>query len=310
MRNNFFMQNLRAKLPPLNSLVAFEASARHLSFTRAGQELRISREAVSRKIRILENHLGVSLFVRLYRTLELTAAGRELQSVVAGSLEDIARTAAGLRRKTETSKITVTATIAITSFWLTPRLPRFRKKHPDAEIHVNVSDTPLDLLAEGIDVGLQYGDGRWPGLKATKLFDVNSFPVCSPAYLERMGPLDRPRDLRDRTLLYLDGEMHSLENWDWWMGEMGVDMPASARSLRFDSYANVIQAALEGQGVALGFGQVVGDLLSCGQLVRPMEHACSKDLAVYAVVPRGIRPTPNAEQFFNWIIDEARAAEH
>jgi DNA-binding transcriptional LysR family regulator len=216
----------------------------------------------------------------------------------------------GRPEATETSKITVTATIAITSFWLTPRLPRFRKKHTDAEIHVNVSDAPPDLLAEGIDVGLLYGDGRWPGLRATRLFDVNSFPVCSPAYLERMGFLDRPRDLRDRTLLYLDGEMHSLENWDWWMEEMGVDMSAPFRSLRFDSYANVIQAALEGQGVALGFGQVVDDLLSRGQLVRPMEHACSKGLAVYAVIPSGIRPTQKAEQFFDWIIDEAKAAEH
>jgi len=302
------MRDLRSKLPPLNSLVAFEASARFLSFSRAGQELKITREAVSRKIRILEDHLGLSLFVRIYRGLELTDAGRKLQSVVTSSLEEIAVMAADLRDETNTSRVTVTATIAITSCWLTPRLPRFRQQFPDAEIHINVSDAQLDLLAEGIDVGLRYGDGQWPGLQATKLFDVDSFPVCTPAYLEKTGRLDRPEDLQDRTLLYLSGQMHSQENWDWWLETMGVRMPGRIHSLRFDSYANVIQAALDSQGVALGFGQVVDDLLHSGQLVRPMKHVCSKGLAVYAIVARGTRLTRIAKEFLRWIIHEARGA--
>ncbi|MEE8144268.1 MAG: LysR substrate-binding domain-containing protein, partial [Kiloniellales bacterium] len=276
MRNIKFMQSLRARLPPIKSLVVFEASARHLSFTRAGQELRVSREAVSRQIRILESHLGVKLFVRLHRALELTQAGEAFHAVVRESLESIARSTDTLQRAGQPAKVTVTATIAITSYWLTPRLPKFRAEHPDAEIRIAVSDAPIDMAAEGIDIGLRYGDGRWPGIKSVHLFDVNSFPVCSPGYVQNSPPIEAPADLVDHTLLNLDGTPHAMEDWNWWLAGSGVQPPASLHILGFDSYANVIQAALDGQGIALGFSGVVSGLLSRGQLVRPMERALSK----------------------------------
>ncbi len=301
------MQSLRARLPPIKSLVAFEASARLLSFTRAGQELRVSREAVSRQIRILESHLGVKLFVRLHRALELTQAGEAHHAVVRESLESIARSADALQRAAQPAKVTVTATIAITSYWLTPRLPKFRAEHPDAEIRIAVSDAPIDMAAEGIDVGLRYGDGRWPGIKSVHLFDVNSFPVCSPGYVQNSPPIEAPADLVDHTLLNLDGTAHAMEDWHWWLAGSGVDRPASLHILGFDSYANVIQAALDGQGIALGFSGVVSGLLSRGQLVRPMERALSKGYAVYLVVPSGAVLTPNAQKFYDWIRAEARA---
>lgn len=291
----------------MNSLAAFEASARLLSFTRAGQELLISREAVSRKIRILESHLGVKLFVRRYRSLELTPAGNEFQSVVTESLAGIVRSAAALRRLNQPSRIKVTATIAITSFWLTPRLPRFRAQHPEVEIHVNVSDEPIDMAAEGVDVGLRYGTGNWPGLESTWLFDVESFPVCSPGHLRAASPVESPPDLLEQTLLYLNGPMHSLEDWTWWMEKFGVRIPASVRSLGFDSYANVVQAALDGQGFALGFSHILDDLLSQGLLVRPIDHTCAKGHAVYLIVPGGMILTPNAGKFFDWIVGEAES---
>ena len=299
------MQSLRSKLPPMNSLVAFEAAARHLSFTRAGRELLVSREAVSRQIRILEDHLGVKLFARLYRALELTEAGRALQLVVGKSLANIARTAATLQRAGRPSKITVTATIAIASFWLTPRLPRLRARHPDAEIRVIVSDAPLDMVAESFDVALRYGDGNWPGHKATRLFDVHSFPVCSPGYLKNAIPIRTPENLLEHTLLNLDGTPHSLENWNWWLVESGVHMPASCRILGFDSYANVIQAALDGQGIALGFSRIVDGLVSRGDLVRPIPSSFSKGCAVYLVVSSGVTLAPVAQDFFDWVLAEA-----
>ncbi len=299
------MQSLRSKLPPMNSLVAFEASARHLSFTHAGRELLVSREAVSRQIRLLEDHLGVKLFARLYRALELTEAGRELLSVVAESLANIARTAATLQRAGRPSKITVTATIAIASFWLTPRLPRFRASHPDAEIRVIVSDAPLHSVAESFDVALRYGDGNWPGHKAARLFDVHSFPVCSPDYLKNAVPIVAPADLLQHTLLNLDGTPHSLEDWNWWLVEAGVHMPAPCRVLGFDSYATVIQAALDGQGIALGFSRIVDHLVSRGDLVRPIQSAFSKGCAAYVVVPGGVGLAPVAKDFFDWVLAEA-----
>jgi len=309
LRNNPFMQSLRSRLPPVNSLVAFEASARHLSFTRAGQELLISREAVSRQIRILESYLGVKLFNRLYRALELTEAGQSFQSVVGESLENIGRETINLQRLTQPTKITVSGTVAITSFWLTPRFPQFRAEHPDVEIRVHVSDEPPDMLAEGIDVGLQYGNGIWPGLKATELFRVESFPVCSPGYLKISGPISSPSDLREQALLYLDGAQHSEENWNWWMEEFDLSLPSSVRTFGFDNYANVIQAALDGQGVALGFSDIIEDLLSKGLLVRPMEQTCVTGYSVYLVVPNGMTLSSNAELFHDWIVSEAKTAQ-
>ncbi len=299
------MQSLRSKLPPMNSLVTFEAAARHLSFTHAGRELLVSREAVSRQIRILEDHLGVKLFARLYRALELTEAGRELQTVVGKSLANIAHTSAALQHAGRPSKITITATIAIASFWLTPRLPVFRARHPDAEIHVIVSDAPLDVAAESFDVALRYGDGNWPGHQATRLFDVHSFPICSPGYLENAAPIKAPADLLEHTLLNLDGTPHSLEDWNWWLGESGIHMPASCQVLGFDSYANVIQAALDGQGIALGFSRIVDDLISRGDLVRPIQSTFSKGSAAYLVVPTGVSLATVAQNFFDWVLAEA-----
>lgn len=299
------MQSLRSKLPPMNSLVTFEAAARHLSFTRAGRELLVSREAVSRQIRILEDHLGVKLFARLYRALELTEAGRVLQSAVGESLANIARATATLQRADRPAKITVMATIAIASFWLTPRLPRFRATHPHAEIHVIASDAPLDVAAESYDVALRYGDGNWPGHKATRLFDVHSFPICSPGYLTNAAPMKAPTDLLEHTLLNLDGTPHSLEDWHWWLVESGIHMPASCRILGFDSYANVIQAALDGQGIALGFSRIVDDLISRGDLVRPIQSTVSKGCASYLVVPSGVSLATVAQEFFDWVLAEA-----
>lgn len=292
----------------MKSLVAFEAAARHLSFTRAGQEMMICRESVSRHIRILEKHLGVKLFERHYRSLELTEAGKTFQGGVADGLEIIARAAADVQRLDKPSKIAVTTTIAITTFWLTPRLPRFRLEHPDVEIRVNATDTPPDLVGEGIDVGILYGTGQWPGLEATKLFDIETFPVCSPEYLKTAGPIETPRDLHGQTLLYLYGEVHALENWAWWMEETGAPMRSSSHSLGFDSYVNVMQATLDGQGIALGFSHVVNDLLAEGRLVRPIEHACGNCPDIYLAVPRSKEPTPNARKFIDWVIREADGA--
>lgn len=300
------MQTLRKSLPPVNSLVAFEASARLLSFTRAGQELMISREAVSRQIRILENYLGIKLFARLHRALELTPAGEEMKAVVSESLHNIARTATSLQRSSQPTKINVTATIAITTFWLTPRLSRFRRAHSGVDISISASDSPLDIMETGSDVGILYGKGKWPGYKATHLFDVESFPVCSPRYLEESKPITRLEDLKNHTLLNLTGSMHSVENWDWWMESLGIEMPSNVRKLGFDSYDNVIQAAMDSQGIALAFTNLIGEQLTKGRLVRPIEHTFNKGTAIYLVVPRGKPLTPNAQKFFDWVISETQ----
>jgi len=301
------MPTLRSQLPPLNSLVAFEAAARHLSFTRAGDELLVSREAVSRQIRLLEGHLGVKLFVRLHRALALTEAGAAFQAEVRQGLEAIARSAGAVRHDGQRPKVTITATIALASFWLTPRLSRFRAAYPGTEIRVVVSDAPGDMAAEGIDVGLRYGDGVWPGLAATRLFDIESFPVAAPGYLADHPPIRTPADLAGHTLLNLDGTPHAVEDWSWWLKGVGAPPPAAGDMLGFDSYANVIQAAVAGQGLALGYGGIIDLLLADGTLVRPLKSALSRGQAVHLVVPRTANPTPNVKAFCDWVLAEAGA---
>jgi len=302
------MANLRHRLPPLNSLVAFEAVARHLSVTRAGEELGVSREAVSRQIHNLEEHLGTQLFLRVHRAVELTEAGHRLQQAVAEGLGTIARTAAALEQDARAARVTVSATIAIATYWLTPRLPRFRERHPETEMHVRVSDVAPDLAAEGIDLGLRYGDGRWPGLEATMLFETETFPLCTPAYLAEHGPIASPADLVGHTLLNLDGPTHLGENWNWMLDGLGVQPDRPPRIVGFDSYANVIQAALEGQGIALGFTRIVDSLLKRGQLIRPIGHALlKKGHAVWLVMPSAGRPTPAATAFQDWLLAEVAA---
>lgn len=302
------MQSLGSRLPPLKSLVAFEASARHLSLTRAAQELDISREAVSRQIRVLETYLGVKLFDRLHRAIALTPCGKQLQQVVQQSLENIAYVSDGMRRPTRAATIMITCTIAIASFWLTPRLANFRSKYPDVELHVAVSDEEQDLIADGIDIGLRYGDGNWPGLDAFRLFDVNLIPVCSPDYLEHTAPLNDVDDLLSQNLINLDGASHASENWWWWLKRNGVAVPDSFKTSGFDNYDNVIRAAIDSQGVALGYDVFVADCIAQNRLVQPIEAAACKESAVFLVIPSAIRPAPWVQNFVNWILEEAAEA--
>ena len=299
------MQNLRNRLPPVNSLVAFEASARHLSFTRAAEELTISREAVSRHIRILEQHLETKLFNRMHRAISLTREGETFMTTVQRSLHDVARAADDLRGGARRPKLVISATIAISAFWLTPRLPRFRAEHPDTEIRVVVSDAPVRSIAERFDFALRYGDGTWPGFTASHMFDVESSPVCSPDYMEAHGPIASPADLVGHTLLNLDGSVHAMEDWTWWLNGQGVSSASKLTLLGFDNYANVIQAALESQGIALGFSGIVDQLVERGKLVRPVGAALSRGHGVYALVPPGAALTPAVRTFFDWILSEA-----
>jgi DNA-binding transcriptional LysR family regulator len=299
------MRNLASQLPPLKSLVAFEAAARHLSLTRAGEELRISREAVSRQIRVLEEHLGVKLFDRLHRAVALTSSGRKFERVVRKSLENIAGVTGEIRHPGESRKVSVSATIALASFWLTPRLADFRQQFPETEIHVSISDKPRDLAADEIDAGLSYGDGNWPGLKAHRLFDIHSFPVCSPEYLHNAPPLERAEDLLNHSLINLDGMTHTTEDWSRWLDEQNVAVPDSFTLLGFDSYDNVIQSALDGQGIALGFSGLLTRYLDQGQLLQPIEGSLTMGQAVFLVVPATIKTSPQVQQFIDWVLQQA-----
>ena len=207
----------------------------------------------------------------------------------------------------ESHKITVAATIAISSFLLTPRLSRYRAKYPSNEIHVVISDEPNDLFADEVDIVLRYGDGNWPGFESTHLFDVQSFPVCTPEYLESAPALQRPADLVNHTLVNLDGVSHASEDWWWWLDEHDVRVPESLNLLGFNSYDNVIRLAMQGEGVALGFSGLVDDYVDDGRLVRPLGSIENQIKAVYVVLPAATSASPRVQKFIDWIIEETSA---
>lgn len=299
------MRSLRKRLPPLGTLLAFEAAARHLSFTLAAGELGVSQAAVSRQIRSLEDHLETPLFRRLHREVRLTLEGERLQAAVTMSLGHIAETTDTLRRQSGPGAVSVCTTIAFSAFWLMPRIERFREVRPDIELKLIAAEHLVDLAAEGIDLGVRYGDGLWPDVTAELLFRDEVFPICSPAYLEAHPGIDSPADLVTNRLLHQDVTDPSWLSWEAWLSQHGVALPRSLPGPSFNNYVIVLQAAQAGQGIALGWGRFVEPLLESGTLVPVLPTRLRTKHAFHLVSPR--RDTPNAEAlaFRDWLLAEA-----
>jgi putative choline sulfate-utilization transcription factor len=299
------MPPLNRTLPPLSALVAFEAVARHLSITRAADELALTQAAVSRKIRALEDDLGVRLFERLHRALRLTAEGERLQAAASASLSHVAETAEQLRLRGG-GQVEVSTTIAFASFWLMPRIPQFRSEHPEVELRISVSDPFVDPAREGVDAGIRYGPGDWPGLTSMHLFDEEVFPVCSPGYLAAHPELADVAALAGQTLLHLDVDYHAWTDWATWFRALDQEPPPRRRGLQFNTYTILIQAATAGQGVALGWRHMVDDFLDQGSLVRPIAATYRPRGAYYLVHPRDRPLDADARTFVDWLLAEAR----
>lgn len=302
------MASLRMKLPPLNALVMFEAAARHLNFTRTADELRVTQAAVSRQIQQLEGHLGASLFHRQARGLKLTREGLRLQSAVSIGLENIANTAVEIRQSRGEAEVTVSSSVTFASYWLMHRVAKFRATHPQVELRLVASAPVADLAVAGIDLAVRYGRGRWPGTSAEHLLDNEIFPVCSPAYLEARDrpPMTVPADLLDETLLHLVEFDRNWVTWSAWLKQFGVTGAARRRGLEFDNYLVLIQAALDGQGIALGGGRLADDFLARGALVRPIDAKLSSDSAFYLIHPSDLPLSETAKLFRDWIVQEAK----
>ncbi len=299
------MASLRAKLPPANSLVAFEAAARHLNFTRAAKELNVTQAAVSRQIQVLEKHLAVALFHRLPRGLSLTGEGQRLHAAVTMGLEHIANTAADIRRVRRPGEVTVSTSVTFANYWLMSRVAKFRAAHPDVELRLVASAPVRDLAVAGIDLAVRYGRGGWPGVETIHLFDNEVFPVCAPGYLAGRPRLREPADLLDETLLHLIEYDRNWVSWTAWLRALGVTQAPSGPGLRFDNYLVLTQAVLDGQGIALGGGRLAEDSLARGALVRPIDATLQSERAFYLLVPDEVPLSPPARLFHDWIRAEA-----
>ena len=287
-------------LPPLHALRAFEVVGRLLSFRQAGEELLISQSAVSHHIRQLELHLGVRLFHRKARTIELTPAGLALHEKVCGAFALIAEGAASVR-STASRAVRVSMLPSFAANWLVPRLPRFQQAHPAINLQLDPTLRVVDVGAGEADVAIRYGDGAWPGVDTTLLMPGAVTPVMSPGLLRGGAPISSPKDILQHTLLL----SRSPEEWTVWAEAHGVDL-AQAKTLQLVDYNIVLQAALEGLGVALGRLVLVDDRLRSGSLVAPFPEAVSTKGAGYWIVTA--RDRSNAlplEAFENWLKTEA-----
>ena len=298
------MHNRRWHLPPLELLPAFEAAARHLSFTQAGAELHLTQSAVSRQIQALEDNLGCKLFERRTRALLLTEQGQGLYRMAQGVLQEVHDAAEKLRSAPAARTVTVTTTPGFASLWLIPRLAGFTGRHPDIDVRISASNDIVRLERSGVDLAVRYASVE--GMSGEKpLFGEEFFPVCSPALAaDAARPLAGPADLDRHVLLQLDDEHSPLQDWTLWLRALGLPEIKPAGSLHFSSYDQVIQAAIAGQGVALGRFPLVRRMMRDKQLVAPFCHTVLSARAYYLV--RSTRPAGKSEvsEFADWLLEE------
>jgi LysR family glycine cleavage system transcriptional activator len=295
------------RLPPLKALRAFEAAARHGSFLRAAEELHVTPAAVSHQIKMLEGQLGLRLFRRFNRAVRLTEAG---QACLPELRDAFRRFENAVERISAPRSVSINVSIS-PSFapkWLLPRLDRFRTKHPNIDIRVSAERRFVDFSREDAHVGLRYGLGNYPGLQTELLLNCRVFPVCSPLLASGQHPLRRPDDLRHHTLLHERGPVidESCPDWATWLGAAGVTGIDATRGPSFSDISHCHDAALTGQGVALGKSILAADDLAAGRLVKPFDLSFSVNYAFYLVYPIVVRQNPNVQAFCLWLHDEAR----
>ena len=259
------------RLPPLNSLRAFEAAARYLSFTKAAEELHVTAAAVSQQVKILEEYFNVLLFRRLTRALMLTDAGQSVLPVLQEGFDKLAEADRLLRNRQDERVLTVSVPPSFGAKWLVPRLDRFRQAHPEYDVRIDATDVKVDFRQDNTDIALRYGRGNYKGLIAERLLSEFVIPVCSPDLQQGEHPLKKPDDLRYHTLLHVEWKMENeaAPNWRMWLRAAGIEDIDSDRGPRFSLETMAVQAASEGQGVALASSALVSDDIAAGRLVRP-----------------------------------------
>ena len=293
------------RLPPLNSLRAFEVAARRGGFIGAAEELHVTPAAVSHQVKALESYLDIPLFRRLARGLELTEAGRELLPQLSRGFDHFARAIGGLSGGELTGKLKVSAAPSFATLWLVPRLGSFLRAFPEIQVRVLAASTPPDLNRGEVDIRIPYGTGDYPGFKAELLLRETIFPVCAPSLLNQT-PLRRFSDLRHHTLLHdIDtGVGEPTMTWKRWLRDAGVSSAMSAGGVEFGDSILLTEAAVQGQGVALGRISLVRGHLATGRLLRPLKVSRPGDYAYYTVTTQAGAERPRVQAFLRWLEDQ------
>src|SRR3954462_4925937 len=296
------MRNRHA-LPALDLLVGFEASARHLSFTKAGEELFLTQSAVSRQIKELEEQLGVELFQRRHRALALTDAGRSFYASAAQVLTTMRTATDRLRAQVGKKDLSVTTTHSFAALWLIPRLAGFTRGHPGIDVRIMADTRVQDLDRDGLDLAIRHGPAALAGSNAVRLMGERVFPVCSPKLLkDKSKPRRAPQDLRYHCLLQYDDPegRHPWLHWKTWLEVERIAELRPAGTIAFSGYEQIIPAAVAGHGVALGRSPLVKDHLASGALMAPFKSTADPARAYYAIVSKSAAARPEVADFVSW----------
>lgn len=300
------MDSLRRILPSTGSLIVFEAAGRHQSFTGAGRELGMSQAAVSYAIRGMEDQLNVKLFRRAQRSVVLTEAGERFHADVSLGLARIRRGAENLQSLGRGPQVTLAGSTAFASFWMLPRLSRLREDLPDVDLRIQTSDHDLDLENEPIALGIRAGDpSTWPAYESVQLAPEVVAAIASPAYLAQHGMPERVGDLLNHRLIHLEEPIRNVCDWNTWFSSAGLDMGRSESGLRINDYVLVVQAVLEGQGVALGWKHLTGKMISSGLLVEVGSYELTTDVGFHVVWPKSRELSRSAKLVRDWLVSDA-----
>jgi LysR family glycine cleavage system transcriptional activator len=291
---------MTSRLPPLHAFRTFEAAARHGNFTRAAAELHITHGAISHQMKALEHELGVTLFRRRGRGVQLTEPGRDLAATVRDALDRIERGVEQLRGRTHRA-LTISVLPAFATHWLIPRLTDFNSRHPDIDINVRASPVLSDFALEDVDLAVRYGGGKWPGVQAIQLAHEDVFPVCSPRFNDGRLPATLA-ELAQAKLLHTP-----LQPWDEWFAALGVTVIQERRSMTFTETDILLRAAINGLGIALSRRLLAQPELDAGRLVRPVPQSVRADRSYFIVYPDTAEPAPRLVLFRDWLLEQARS---
>ena len=288
------------KLPPLTALPAFDAAARHLSFTKAADELNLTHGAISRAIRNMEDRLGIQLFERATRSVKLTPVGAAYAAEISAALDRIGAATIIATAPRSAGVLNVSTSDGFAGRWLVPRLHRFHRQNRDIAVRLSTSGMHADFIRDGIDIAIRYGAGGYDGVVSEFLADEEVSPVCSPDLLRGEHPLRSPDDLRYHTLIHDNFRI----GWVTWLKEAGLDDINPEGGVSFDSATYAVEAAVHGEGVLLGRSALVSSDLAAGRLVRPFDLALKSRWRYYVVYPDGGLRQRKVRLFRDWLFDE------
>lgn len=296
------------RLPPLNGLRAFEAAARHLSFSRAAEELFVTPAAISHQIKGLEDYLGVVLFRRMPRAVILTEDAQAVLPLITEAFDKLAQATLLLKETEQSGVLTVTSAPTFAAKWLLPNLDDFQARYPDISVRLDARLDTVDFDRDGVDVAVRLGNGNYPGMRTDALFTEVVVPVCHPKFLQGDHPLRSPEDLKRFTLLHVDWGKKiegPVPDWDMWLRSVGVEGVNASRGPTFTVEEMAIAAAARGSGVALASTYAVRDDVREGRLVIPFDRSIRASASYWLVAPERTADHPKVKAFRTWIMEHA-----